>query len=86
VRRLLIEAAWHHRAPYRNPGPTMRARWAKVDPAHGAPGHSGNRHQQWCRFLQRKKHPVVANVAIARELAGWCWVTGHPGLITRSMT
>jgi transposase len=64
----------------------MRARWAKVDPAHGAPGHSGNRHQQWCRFLQRKKHPVVANVAIARELAGWCWVTGHPGLITRSMT
>ena len=33
VRRLLIEAAWHHRAAYRNPGPTMRARWAKVDPA-----------------------------------------------------
>ena len=29
VRRLLIEAAWHHRQPYRNPGPTMRARWAK---------------------------------------------------------
>ena len=73
VRRLLIEAAWHHRASYRNPGPTMRARWAKVDPAHRAPGHSGNRHQQWCRFVQRKKHPVVANVAIARELAGWCW-------------
>jgi transposase len=21
----------------------------------------------------RKKRPVVANVAIARELAGWCW-------------
>jgi transposase len=36
VRRLLIEAAWHHRASYRNPGPTMRARWAKVDPARGA--------------------------------------------------
>jgi transposase len=30
--RLLIEAAWHHRADYRNPGPTMRARWAKVAP------------------------------------------------------
>jgi transposase len=25
VRRLLIESAWHHRAAYRNPGPTMRA-------------------------------------------------------------
>ena len=75
VRRLLIEAAWHHRAAYRNPGPTMRARWAKVDPALKARGHAGNRrlHQQWCRFNERKKHHVVANVAIARELAGWCW-------------
>ncbi|HYB83330.1 MAG TPA: IS110 family transposase [Mycobacterium sp.] len=75
VRRLLIEAAWHHRASYRHPGPTMRARWAKVDPALKARGHAGNRrlHQQWCRFLERKKHPAVANVAIARQLAGWCW-------------
>jgi transposase len=75
VRRLLIEAAWHHRAAYRNPGPTMRARWAKVDPALKARGHAGNRrlHHQWCRFNERKKPHVVANVAIARELAGWCW-------------
>jgi transposase len=75
VRRLLIEAAWHHRQPYRNPGPTMRARWAKVDPALKDRGHAGNRrlHQQWCRFTERKKSPLVANVAIARELAGWCW-------------
>jgi transposase len=75
VRRLLIEAAWHHRSSYRNPGPTMRARWAKVDPALKDRGHAGNRrlHQQWCRFNERKKHHVVANVAIARELAGWCW-------------
>ena len=21
----------------------------------------------------RKKRPVIANVAVARELAGWCW-------------
>jgi transposase len=75
VRRLLIESAWHHRADYRNPGPTVRARWAKVDPALKARGHAGNRrlHQQWCRFLERKKNPLVANVAIARELSGWCW-------------
>jgi transposase len=75
VRRLLIEAAWHHRGAYRNPGPTMRARWAKVDPALKARGHAGNRrlHQQWCRFNERKKPHVVANVAVARELAGWCW-------------
>jgi transposase len=75
VRRLLIEAAWHHRAPYRNPGPTMRARWAKVDPALKDRGHAGNRrlHQQWCRFNDRKKNHLIANVAVARELAGWCW-------------
>jgi hypothetical protein len=66
--------AWHHRQTYRNPGPTMRARWAKVDPALKARGHAGNRrHQQWCQFLERKKNPLVANVAIARQLAGWCW-------------
>jgi transposase len=75
VRRLLIEAAWHHRPSYRTSGPTMRARWAKVDPALKARGHAGNRrlHQQWCRFNERKKPPAVANVAIARQLAGWCW-------------
>ena len=32
VRRLLIEAAWHHRKSYSTSGPSLRARWAKVDP------------------------------------------------------
>jgi transposase len=74
VRRVLIEAAWSHRASYRNPGPTMRDRWAKVDPALKAREHGNRRlHQQWCRFNERRKNHVVANVAIARELAGWCW-------------
>ena len=30
-------------------------------------------HQRWVRFIDRKKKPTTANVAIARELAGWCW-------------
>ena len=30
-------------------------------------------HARWAGFDQRKKRPVVANAAIARELAGWCW-------------
>jgi hypothetical protein len=29
--------------------------------------------QRWERFDERKKRPVVASAAIARELAGWCW-------------
>jgi transposase len=28
---------------------------------------------RWERFDARDKRPVVANAAIARELAGWCW-------------
>jgi hypothetical protein len=30
-------------------------------------------HQRWVSFIERRKRGTVANVAIARELAGWCW-------------
>jgi transposase len=75
ARRLLVEAAWHHRRTYRSPSATMRARWNLATPAAKARGHAGNHrlHQRWQTFLARKKNPVIANVAIARELAGWCW-------------
>jgi transposase len=75
ARRLLVEAAWHHRKTYRNPSATMRARWNLATPAAKARGHAGNHrlHQRWQTFLARRKKPVIANVAVARELAGWCW-------------
>jgi transposase len=74
VRRLLIEAAWHHRARYR-PAKTMRDRWDLATPAARARGDEGNRrlHTRWVRFIDRKKRNTIANTAIARELAGWCW-------------
>jgi transposase len=74
VRRLLVEAAWHHRSRYRV-GKTMRDRWELAPPAARVRGDEGNRrlHQRWVRFLERRKRPTIANVAIARELAGWCW-------------
>jgi transposase len=74
VRRLLIEAAWHHRKPYR-PGRRLRQRWETATPAARARGHAANRrlNARWVRFDQRHKRPAVANAAIARELAGWCW-------------
>ena len=74
ARRLLIEAAWHHRKPYRA-GATMRARWHQATPAAAARGDKGNRrlHRRWAGFEARNKKAVVANTAIARELAGWCW-------------
>jgi transposase len=75
ARRLLVEAAWHHRRTYHHPTATIRARWKLATPAATARGHAGNHrlHQRWQTFLARKKKPVIANVAVARELAGWCW-------------
>ena len=57
------------------PGADDAARWDKGRPRATGRGHVGNRHsiEQWCAFQRTQKHPVVANVAIARELAGWCW-------------
>lgn len=75
ARRLLIEAAWHHRKTYPNPSTIMQSRWNNAPPAARARGHAGNHrlHQRWQSFTARKKRPVVVNVAVARELAGWCW-------------
>jgi len=74
LRRLLVEAAWHHRARY-VVGKTMRDRWELASPAARTRGDAGNRrlNARWNSFRERRKRHVVANVAIARELAGWCW-------------
>lgn len=74
ARRLLVEAAWHHRARYA-PGKTMRDRWELASPAARARGDAGNRrlHGRWVRFIEHHKRPTIATVAVARELAGWCW-------------
>lgn len=74
ARRLLVEAAWHHKPSYR-PGNTMLARWNKAPGPVVAKAHQGNKrlHERWLDFDARHKRPVIANTAIARELAGWCW-------------
>ncbi|GAC1381564.1 MAG: hypothetical protein NVSMB48_09880 [Marmoricola sp.] len=48
LRRLLVEAAWHHRPAYRV-GKTMRDRWELAGPAARARGDEGNRrlHRRW---------------------------------------
>jgi len=74
ARRLLVEAAWHHRRRY-VVGATMTRRWERADAEARSRGHQGNQrlHARWRTFDARSKRPSVANVAIARELAGWCW-------------
>nr|WP_300141330.1 IS110 family transposase [Propionicimonas sp.] len=74
ARRLLVEAAWHHQHRY-VPGKTIRDRWDLASPAARARGDLGNRrlNHRWDQFKKRQKKPTIANTAIARELAGWCW-------------
>jgi transposase len=74
ARRLLIEAAWHHRKPHR-PAAALRRRQDRASAAARDRGQRANQrlHRRWARFDARAKQAVVANTAIARELAGWCW-------------
>ena len=74
ARRLLIEAAWHHRKSNR-PGAELRRRQDRASPAARDRGQRANRrlHSRWMNFEARRKRLVVANTAIARELGGWCW-------------
>jgi hypothetical protein len=71
----LIEAAWHHRKPHSPGSPTLRRRWDAASPAARTRWQLANRrlYDRWRRFDARGKRPAVANTAIARELAGWCW-------------
>ena len=75
ARRLLVEAAWHHRTRYTPTSPTLRARWAQASPEARERAHQGNLrlHRRWRAFEARGKRRVVATAAVARELAGWCW-------------
>jgi transposase len=76
ARRLLVEAAWHHRAPYRTGrSRPLNERWEQSTPAARTRADAGNRrlHERWVAFNLRKKRGVIASVAVARELAGWCW-------------
>jgi transposase len=74
VRRLLVESAWHHRPRY-HVGAVMQQRWDAAPAAARARGDLGNRrlHDRWVRLIERRKRFTIANVAVARELAGWCW-------------
>jgi hypothetical protein len=66
ARRLLVEAAWHHRPRYQ-PGKTIRDRWELASPTARARGDLGNRrlHARWVKYIDRKKKATVANTAIA---------------------
>ena len=47
--------------------------WPRPPPGPAATQGNRRLHHRWVRFIDRKKRHTIANVAIARELAGWCW-------------
>jgi transposase len=75
ARRLLVEAAWHHRRPFKVTSKALRARRDKVTPSVRARAELADRrlHQRWMSLDARGKRPTITAVAVARELAGWCW-------------
>ncbi|MET7349974.1 MULTISPECIES: transposase [Streptomyces] len=74
ARPLLVEASWRHRRRYRA-GRELTRRQASHPPAVRDRAEGGNRrrNQRWKQFDARDNRPTIAAVAVARELAGWCW-------------
>ena len=79
ARRLLVEASWHYKkTPAR--GVTLQRR------QHGQPATvvaiswqaQQRLHRVWTRLVdQRGKRSTIVAVAVARELAGFCWALAH---------
>ena len=77
LRKLLVEAAWHYKGASRSP--KGLAKGQIVDEATRRHASAGVR-----RLVDRRramddagKQSSVANVAVARELACWCWAVGR---------
>jgi transposase len=75
ARRLLVEAAQHYRYPPRI-GPTLARRQAGQDPRVIAIAWRAQRrlHQRWQHLHRERRKPAgVVAIAVARELAAFCW-------------
>jgi transposase len=79
ARRLLVEAAWHYRrAPAR--GLTLRRRQEDQSPHVIALSWKAQQrlHRTWRRLDgERGKRRTIVAVAVARELAGFCWAIAN---------
>ena len=74
ARRLLVEAAWHHRRPLRTSATLERRRQDQPAAVRARADASAQRlHQRWHALERRGKRRTIVAVAVARELAGHCW-------------
>ena len=74
VRRLLSEAAWHYRHPYKVGQVLRRRREGQPDWAIAMADKAGYRlSRRFSRLVNNGKVPCKAIIAVARELAGFIW-------------
>jgi transposase len=74
ARRLLVEAAWHHRRPLRASATLERRRRDQPAAVRARADASARRlHQRWHALEGRGKRRTIVAVAVARELAAHCW-------------
>ena len=74
-RRLLVEAAWHYRRPPRSSAVLKRRQASQPAPVIAISWQAQRRlHRTWQRLdAERGKRRTIVAVAVARELAGFCW-------------
>ncbi len=78
VRRLLNEAAWHYRHPYKIGKHLRRRRIGQPAWAIALADKAGYRlSQRFSRLVHKGKLPCQAVIAVARELAGFIWAMLH---------
>lgn len=75
ARRLLVEAAWHYRKPPRSSQVLARRQAGQPDHVLAISWKAQQRlHRTWNRLdRDRGKRRTIVAVAVARELAGFCW-------------
>ena len=75
ARRLLVEAAWHYRRPPRIGRELARRQNGQPQHVTAISWQAQRRlHRTWQRLdAQRGKRRTIVAVAVARELAGFCW-------------
>ena len=79
VRTLLVEAAWHHARKWSPLLPTEVAARRGIGPEAARVAAEANRrlHSKAGRLRRRGVRPAKANVAVARELAGFVWALAN---------
>lgn len=78
VRTLLVEAAWHHARSYSPTAVSVMSPAAAVSAEIAEKAARANRrlHSRCVHLRSRGKRSNIANIAVARELAGFVWAIG----------